>query len=63
VPVNRASQMERTRLKIKFLEKSRNDGGQIYFTFLSELNFLGRENPKVVKAKEDFKILSKIVKA
>ncbi len=55
--------MERTRLKIKFLEKSRNDGGQIYFTFLSELNFLGRENPKVVKAKEDFKILSKIVKA
>ena len=50
--------MEKTHLKIKFLEKSRNDGGRIFFTFISELNFLGRENPKVVKAKEDFKILS-----
>jgi len=50
VPVNRPSHMEKTQLKIKFLEKSRDDGGQIYFTFISELNFLGRENPKVVKA-------------
>ena len=54
--------MEKLQVKIKFLDKSSDVGGQIYFTFITELNFIGRENPKVVKALEDFKILSKIVK-
>jgi len=55
--------METLKLRVKFMEKSREDGDKIYFTFISQLNFVGRENPKVVKALEDFKTLSKIVKA
>ncbi len=54
--------MEKANLKITFLEKSKNLGGHTYFTFISELNFLDRENPKVTKTKEDFKILSKMVR-
>jgi len=59
---NRISQFERAKLKINFLEKTRNIGGHTYFTFISELNISGRENPRVIKTKEDFKILQKIVR-
>ena len=59
---NRISQFERVKLKITFLEKSRNIGGHTYFTFISELNFTDRENPKVIKNKEDFRVLQKIVR-
>ena len=61
-PENRTSQMSKAFLKITFLEKSKNLGGHTYFTFISELNFADRENPRVIKTKEDFKILSKVVR-